>query len=297
MKPQQNIVTSEILSGAVWHQVIRLGFNAEVMRWPAIPALYCSIFQKGPFQLALLNFPTGLMSADSWSPPLQAVLTRELQSRGVQVLRLAFPDQGVRFYADDVLLPVTQIQNLQDWSLQQLDQDIRYKIRKSQRMGLVVRPASPADDQCVFQLYCNAVERHSGNLRYTQQYFTALIRMAQQQSGMQVLIAETPSAGPCGFIAVVHDGKFSHYLHGGFSAQHAALRPGYVLMSQAIETAQKRGAEVFDLMASPAEQLPLIRFKEKWGGTTYLQRTVTIPLGWMGRLLKLLLKLQRRIQS
>ena len=68
-------------------------------------------------------------------------------------------------------------------------------------------------------------------------------------------------------------------------------------MSQAIETAQRRGAEVFDLMASPAEQQPLIRFKEKWGGTTYLQRTVTIPLGWMGRLLKLLLKLQRLIQG
>ncbi len=297
MKSGQSILAANVLASSAWHQVIRQGFSADVLQWALAPSWYCSLFKKGPFCLALLNFPTGLLCAHSWTPQLQSELIPELQRHGVHALRLAFPDEGVRFYADDVLLPVTQIQNLQEWSLQQLDQDIRYKIRKSQRMGLVVRPAAPADDQCIFQLYCNAVQRHSGNLRYTQQYFTELLRMAQLQPEMQVLIAETPAAGPCGFIAVVHDGKFSHYLHGGFSAQQAALRPGYVLMSQAIETAQRRGAEVFDLMASPAEQQTLIRFKEKWGGTTHLQRTVTIPLGLMGRLLKCLLQLQRRFHG
>lgn len=295
MKQQRNFTTSEVLSTDEWHSVIKDGFRAEVLSHSANPSLYYSIFRKGPFRIALLNFPTGLMCADMWTRTLQESLINELQANGVHLLRVSYPNQGNDLETDDVLLPVTQIHKLQDWSLQHLAQDIRYKIRKSQRMGLSIRTGQPNDDKSIFQMYCNAVKRNSGNLRYTPLYFKKILQMAEQQDKIQILIAETPLDEACGFIIVAHDGYFCHYLHGGFSDQHASLRPGYLLMAQAIESAKTKGAQIFDLMASPKHQHQLIRFKEKWGGVTHLQRTITIPLGFKGHILKFLLKQHNRI--
>lgn len=291
-----NLVTYEsILISSKWHEVIRQGFDVNVLTFSELPKLYFSLFRQGPFRLAILNFPTGLLQTKYLTPELLSALSHRAKQQGVHALRISFPDYGRQYFEDDVLLPVTQIKDLGTWSVEKLSSDIRYKIRKSQRMGLTIRAALFEDAEHIYQLYCHAVQRNSGQLRYNLKYFTALLKQSQLEPRIQVLMAINSTGTPCGFIVAIHDGFYSHYLHGGFSAKYSSLRPGYLLMSQAIETAREYNAHVFNMMASPAEQVNLIHFKEKWRGDTELHRTITIPLGYTGVFLKWLMRLHQLI--
>ncbi|MFZ1640570.1 MAG: GNAT family N-acetyltransferase [Candidatus Contendobacter sp.] len=268
-----------------WGAVLEQGFGARTIIMPGETPIQFTLFRAGPFCLAYAEFPIGL------SDPNTILLMKApethlfLKERGAHALRFTAYVDDRQTNAGDVILPETVIENLSEWKEEALEPDVRYKTRRARREGLITRPATAADAEIIFTQYSGTVAHHGGTQRYTKAYFDALVALSERDPRVFARVGETPGGEVCGFIAVAHDGVTSHYLHGGFDRYHANLRPGYGLMTEAIVAARDRGALRFNLMASPADQPALVKFKEKWGGVTSMKSTCTIALGAIGRIL------------
>jgi lipid II:glycine glycyltransferase (peptidoglycan interpeptide bridge formation enzyme) len=149
----------------------------------------------------------------------------------------------------------------------------------------------------MFTLYGDTVKRHEGRIRYTQSYFEAICKLTQSVPDISGLIAETAEGIPCGFIVTAQSGKATYYLHAGFDLKYASGRPSYALLCKAITQARDNGSCCFNLMASPAGQAELIRFKEKWRGHTQPLVNFDIPVSKFGHIAHLGLQVFRYLPS
>ena len=139
------------------------------------------------------------------------------------------------------------------------------------------------------RLYRATIDRNRGTVRYDERYFTALCRLAEQSRGIDIGIAEHDGR-IAGFIATAREEDTTYYLHAGYEDALAALRPGYCLMAWAIARARDAGCDVFDMLASPPEQVSLRAFKEQFGACSVNQihREVACTpaghlIGWIGQ--------------
>jgi lipid II:glycine glycyltransferase (peptidoglycan interpeptide bridge formation enzyme) len=114
-------------------------------------------------------------------------------------------------------------------------------------------------------------------VRYNAAYFRAVVELAESDPCVRCLVA-TRGNEIAGFVFVAQDVQTAYYLHG---ATHPAMRqynPSDLLLHEAIAWARGSGMKSFNLMASPPGQSSLLRYKEKWGGTTAPQHTYELLL-------------------
>ncbi len=243
-----------------------------------------SLFRAGPFRVGYLGFPGGgIVGADSYPADFAALLRQAIVASRPACVRIPVSAFGapVRLDLPYDATPETAIVDLQSWSLQGITKNRRRDVRKSQRSGLdVVDAKNPADGTTLYNLYKGTIERRSGSLRYTESYFTELIRLAQQHSEIRILLAKLDGAIAAFTVVVAHHGV-GYYLHGAFDWETREHIPAALLLNEAIEWAQVRGCDVFNLMSSPPGQESLVRYKEHWGAETREHRTYTLPLGWV----------------
>ena len=119
--------------------------------------------------------------------------------------------------------------------------------------------------------------RNRGGLRYTPAYFEALLRLSQKQPLLRCLGALVDDE-VASFLVVACNGTIAYYLHGGSDMRFQTFRPADLLFARAIAWAQDQGMQSFNMMASPAAQTSLVRYKEKWGGRTKDQYTYDVPI-------------------
>ncbi|MFZ1830587.1 MAG: GNAT family N-acetyltransferase [Candidatus Competibacteraceae bacterium] len=268
-----------------WGNVLEQGFGARTVIMPGETPTQFALFHAGPFCLAYAEFPIGLSDSKIILQMKAPATHLFLKKRGVHALRFTANVDDRQDNTGNVILPETVIENLSEWKEEALESDVRYKNRRARREGLITRPATAADAGTIFTQYSGTVAHHGGAQRYTKAYFDALVAFSERDPRVFMHVGETPHGKVCGFIAVAHDGITSYYLHGGFDRHYASLRPGYGLMTEAIINARDHGAMRFNLMASPADQPALVKFKEKWGGVTSMKGTRTIAFGAAGRIL------------
>lgn len=278
---------------AAWFDVLNKGFGARGRRMN--DALAATLFRFGPLGLAYANFPVGIRTPEALEAVMRPETWRALKEMGGDLLRFSVPESLAQALGGNGgSLPETCIQNLADWSEEGLGSDVRYEIRRSRREGILIRPSRLSDARFMFELYRITVERHEGRLRYTPSYFAALCQLAQSAPDISGLIAETSERMPCGFVITAQSGEETYYLHAAFSQAHASGRPSYALLCSAITEARNNGRRRFNLMASPASQPSLVRFKEKWGGQTRPLLNFDIPISRLGNLTRLALQVRQR---
>jgi len=280
-----------------WFSVLDYGFGARSLVMPSTPPIAFTIFKGGPFRLAYTNFPVGAVTAEEMSLTKSDDTIQFLRMHGVHIFNFVTSHLTDRISQSEVIyLPETIIENLMEWEESRLPSDVRYEVRRSRREGLRVREAGVEDAENLYLLYKDTISRHGGNIRYTLKYFQALVALAEHDHHLDCRVGLPPDQDtPCAFIIVVYDGDTAYYLHGGYDAHYARLRSGYGLISLAIAKARDSGCRAFNLMASPADQPALVKFKEKWGGITRQVITHRSPLNFTGKLLLTVLHLKNRL--
>ncbi len=285
-------MTDPNLPAADWSAILSQGFGAQTT--PLVGSASVSVFSKYLLRAGYINFPFGIRNADEHAQIIHPDTIEIIRHMGIDLLRLNWPQHfGGYANVSGVLLPEVSIFRLDTWSEQQLDSDVRYKIRRSRREGITVRLATVDDAEFIYNTYLETIHRHGGKRRYTQAYFRALCEASTQQPMLLVLLAETRHGEPCGFHISAYRQGTAYYLHGGMCEQYAQYRPGYALMCEAIRSARDTGCHAFNFMPSPPNQPALVKFKRKWGGEMYEVKHIDTPLSTKGRCLHAVLHVSR----
>lgn len=271
-----------LFGSADWQRVLQQGFKARSLYFScATGGFVVSVFRGGPFEIGYLGFPAGgivgRLDAD-----LDLAETLKSFASGAMPMCVRVPvrdfDQHFRIDPPFVVNPETVIENLQDWDLASVSKSLRRDVRRAQRTDLSIQPsASAADGQRLFEIYSSTVRRQGGSLRYSADYFRSLVELSMTNSRLRVVLARR-GQDIAGFVVIGCHADTAYYLHGGAAAGYRKESPSDLLLSDAIEHAKQAGFRQFSLMASPSDQPTLVRYKEKWGGTTRDLRTATVVL-------------------
>lgn len=244
-----------------------------------------AVFKRGPLTVGYPRFPVGLESSDTDAASVWEEIRNSMRSLNVDLLRMSAPDEIANAFKPSSIearLPETVIESLQEWRPEKLPAGMRRKFRYAEKIGLRTEPASAFDGDICHHLYLRTVSRQRGTSRYNAAYFGKLCLASSTDKAVSVTKAMTTDGRVAGFIATLQMGKTAYYLHGGYTDDMAAARPGYFLMRNAIEHARDNGMDRFNMLTSPSAQPELLAYKESFGGTTHMRTYWQEPLGTLG---------------
>ncbi len=283
-KSQTADTTQNLFDSPLWQQHLNRAFACRTLygrHQPTDTLFTITLFRVGLFNIGYLGFPVG---SASLSPAAINTLKSANYPAPVHILRFAPSAFGSSISNQDAVLdlpaatvPETAITDLQTWDMAHLPK-LRRDIKKANRSGLAIREVRSASDaEYLYRSYKATIHRHDGSLRYSPAYFRGLVKLSKVTGLVRCLLA-TKDDQATGFITTIWHGTTVYYLHGGFNPAFRTYGVSDKLVYKAIEQAQRDGAQCFNLMASPADQPSLIRFKEKWGAVTRPQNTYTIDI-------------------
>ena len=287
--------SSALFSTAPWQHVLEQSFGCRtIYALGDSGGSAISAFRAGPFRIGYLGFPVGASVGISQSLLDLAGALRSCRLQGMPVcLRIPVSAFGTQQTLDlpYVANPETAIEDLQNWRLESISKNLRRDIRKAQRSELTVGEVtdSRVADR-LYEIYFNTVKQHGGSIRYNADYFLELIKLSVTQPRLRVFVA-TKDSDIAGFVVTAQHGGTSYYLHGGADRSYRKDSPSDLLVNHAIHVAQQEGSDTFNLMASPPDQLSLVRYKEKWGGVTRQLHTYTASIRPAYRLFRILEKI------
>lgn len=282
---------SAFFATPAWQRVIERGLAAStVYGWNGSAGSAMSVFRAGPFRIAYLGFPAGefvgpgFHVANFLESAAKAGLAPRPQCVRVPVSAFAgMPDLDL----PSIATPETAITDLQSWCLDGVPKNLRRDIRKAERSGLIVAETEdPSQGDLLFRIYEDTVQRHRGSLRYSRDYFRALVALSLEDDRLRIWLARD-GQHIAGFAVIALHAKTAYYLHGGAAATYRSSSPSDLLLSHSIVDARSAGCQCFNLMSSPPGQAGLVRYKEKWGGTTRQHRTYTVPMRATYRLFRI----------
>lgn len=265
-----------------WQSVLERSFRCRTLYvWSGVNGWTITVFRIGPFKVGYLGFPVGgsIGPTGSWHHFLD-----DLRRSGSPELPicLRIPVSGFGHPAGcehpAVSTPETAIVDLQEWDSKFVSKNLRRDIRRAERTGLELTEIPvAASGSCLYTIYSETVRRQRGSLRYNQMYFTSLVELCRANMGLRMYVA-LDGRKIAGFAITAKHQSTSYYLHGGAADEYRSRSPSDLLLDRAIRSAKTDGARCFNLMASPANQPALLRYKEKWGATTRVQKTYTVPM-------------------
>lgn len=265
-----------------WQSVLENSFPCRTLYvWNSNDGLTITVFRVGPFKVGYLGFPVGggVKSAKAGSDILEHIRRAALPERPacIRVPVSGFDDPLVCEHPA-VSTPETAIIDLQHWDSTSISKNLRRDIRRAERSGLeLTEDPDAASGSCLYAIYSETIRRQRGSLRYNQRYFDSLIELCRINPALRMYIA-LDGRKVAGFAVTARHRSTTYYLHGGAADEYRRSSPSDLLLNRAISSARADGTNCFNLMASPANQPMLLRYKEKWGGTTRMQKTYTIPL-------------------
>lgn len=270
---------NDLFNTVDWQRLLGESFGCRTLYAWRDEARACviSVFPVGPLRIGYSGFPVGgglgggaildQQALYQWRRASLPVTIHAFQLDGRGFLDGVVPD-GV-----GQLLPTTALVHLQNWQPHALPK-VRRVVNKARHSDLTIREAGADEGDVMYGLYRQMIRRHRGHARYNRAYFRRLAALGCRHGGLRCLLAWR-DARPAGFHVVACHGSRAYYLHGGSDPALRSLYPADLLFLYAIEWARQVGMEVFDMLASPADQPSLVRYKEKWGGVTTLNWTYT----------------------
>lgn len=282
----------------VWLDLLKKAFNMDTLFvWDEISenGIVINIFKVYIFKIGYVSFPqVAYINGNNLDEDMINELVKLGIGKKVNILR--FTGKDVEMEQDDHCtineLPNTFIPNLQEWDIKKLSSSVRYSVNRSNRTGFqVVESYDSSKSQNIFELYADVIRKNKGNIRFSKKYFKELLEYGQNNENIKCYFSILEN-NFIGFIIVIIHNNCAYYLHGACYDNYRKDCPFYGLMNEAINWAKENGLERFDMMISPPDQLSLVTFKEKWGGTTYTTRSYTIYLNkQIGKLFSIAQKL------
>ncbi|NWF93581.1 MAG: peptidoglycan bridge formation glycyltransferase FemA/FemB family protein [Syntrophaceae bacterium] len=221
------------------------------------------------------SIPYGnLLGERSHFPLFMELLDYELRKRGIDQVRItespfSEPFQPRRFKpisAKCTLLDLRNYDKEQLWKGYR--KNVRRDIRKAQRSGVIVRAGSSKEDVRIFyRLYLDSMERNRAAAKYPFRWFESIYEELGKRQLATTLFGELNGVAIAGVI-LINSTTTTHYFHNGSQGEFLRFCPNELLIHSALEGAIEKGHSCFDFMGSDSNDLPLLRFKEKWGGQT-----------------------------
>lgn len=271
-----------LFGGRGWQSLLEASFGCHTLyASDGATGFAVTVFRAGPFRIGYVGFPAGGVVGELRdSKCVVDALQSAASEAGIACARIPVvaTDGSSLPGLPYVETPETVIDNLPEWQLQNGASSLPRAVRKVRRSDLQIeRLTDPADGQHLYDLYAGTVERHGGSMRYNRRYFSTLVELSSHDQRLQVLAA-TRDGCIGGYIVVARHGDTACYLHGGTHVEFRKDSPSDLLFDRAIHEARDAGCARFNMMSSPPDQPSLVRYKEKWGGTTRVLRTYTVAL-------------------
>jgi len=213
------------------------------------------IFSVGPFKIAYPDFICGRETIDENYVINTVAAAKKM---GADVIRF----QGGHLpKSKDIKHKVKQgtikIKDLNLWKIIQPEKAKRTR-NKSQKTKVCIRKGTIHDGATIYNMYLSTIKRHNGNIRYNQEYFTALSPEAAWVATIDDI--------PCAFICIGFQGQRGVYLHGGHETWSRKYYSSDLLYLFMLDMACARNMTSFDFLPSPKLQHSLWKYKESWGG-------------------------------
>ncbi|MFO7603911.1 MAG: GNAT family N-acetyltransferase [Gammaproteobacteria bacterium] len=263
-----------------WHTVLNVGFAARTVYVRQIKSktyFSISIFKVGPFRIGYLGFPVGGALAGELNESL--LLSLKNSGLTLDILRVSVSafSKPLELTANCFSSPETAVVDLEKWSLKFCPK-LRRGLKKAHKNNVIFHDLmSDKYASELYEMYRLTVLTHGGQVKYTREYFSALLNLAQRSDRVRC-IGGFFGNEMCGFVVAVLDAKTGYYLHGATDKGGKGLGISDLLIHEAIQWAQKEGMTGFNLMSSPVTQPGLVRYKEKFGAVTRQHKTYELTL-------------------
>ena len=274
--------TDLIFYQSVWSQVLRRGLGGQPLYFylrdggEIVAGLPGILLNFKLFKILYASIPYGnLIGNQSYFKPFMEFLNWEFRKRGIDQVRIAEspflqsyqPDSFKSITAKCTLLDLRSFDKERIWDGYR--SEVRRAIRKAQKNGLSVKGMTSQKEANVFyQLYLSSMERNWAAAKYPLQWFYALYEMLIQQRKADILFAMKGDQYTAG-VVLIYSSTSIHYLHNGSEKSYLENRPNDLIVDYIIQEGVKEGKAIFDFMGSDANDLPLLRFKEKWGSHSW----------------------------
>lgn len=275
--------SNSVFADIAWQSVLEKAFRAKALYFldaDERDGFVVQVFPKGPFRVGYIGFPIGgtVKGAAIGRHRLERV--REAKpSAEIHSLRLrgsAFrPAEDLSI--DAVEEPETAVLELQRYEPEAIAK-VRRDINRARRFQVIVQEISDESlAPLLYQLYVSTISRHQGVVKYNLTYFQELFVLTRVKPKVRILIA-TVTDRFAGFLVLVMEGDTAYYLHGAVDDHYRSYGVSDLLVYEAIETSKRNNMQTFNMMTSPADQGSLVKYKEKWGGTTRMHHSYDIGL-------------------
>ena len=218
------------------------------------------------------SIPYGnLIGEKSYFSLLMELLEKEFRRRGIDQVRMTEspfsesyqPNTFQSISAKCSLLDLRRFQKEKIW--ENYRSEVRRAIRKAQKNELFVKKTTSLKEmESFYQLYLSSMKRNRSAAKYPRQWFNALYEILIQKRKSDILFAMKGDRYAAG-VVLIYSTTSNHYLHNGSDQTHLENRPNDLIVDQIIQESLKEGKTTLDFMGSDSNDLPLIRFKEKWG--------------------------------
>lgn len=244
-----------------------------------------SRFNRGPVSVGYAGFPCSrtCKNRELKKADLDQLLDFA-RSTGVSLLRWSSEHANYQGLPPPVATTVeTRIDLMPSWSSKNLKSSVARNIRKAEKAG-IASGNNDAPPERMFSMYRDTVVANGGYVRYTQEYFNALAEACKSSELFNTHTAWSGD-GLAGYVVTAKSGDWVYYLHGASDPGYTALRPMDHLFSRLLDSLSDGSCEVFNFLSSPPAQTGLVRFKEKWGGTSRKINHYSVPCSLTGKLL------------
>lgn len=270
--------TDLIFYQSIWSEVLKKGLGGQPLYFclreggKIVAGLPGVLLNFKIFKILYASIPYGnLIGNRSCFPMMMDFLDVEFRKRKIDQVRITEspfiepfrPETFKPVSAKCTLLDLKRFNKERIWDSYR--SEVRRAIRKAQRNGLSVRRATSREEVEIFyRLYFSSMERNRAAAKYPLQWFYALYNILIQHGKANILFAVKGDQYIAG-VVLIYSSDSIHYLHNGSEKAHLESRPNDLIVDQIIQDSLKEGKTTMDFMGSDANDLPLLRFKEKWG--------------------------------
>lgn len=276
--------TGGIFNSPRWQVVLEKGFGAATLYgWneELSTGFTVTVFKAGPFRIGYIGFPAGL-TAGRYRLDNEMISLLKVTDYPVKIHLLRIPTTVPEDNVDlDITFEVTLetvIEDLQAWQHEGLSPNLKRSIRRGRSSTVTIVDASEASQgEALYRFYRETILRRGGNLRYTENYFRALIDYSLHNKDLRCILALADEA-IAGFLVVACHNETAFDLHCCINMEYKKYAVSDLLTDNSITWARGEGMKRYSFMASPAVQKSLVEYKEKWGGRTQEQQTYELAL-------------------
>jgi FemAB-related protein (PEP-CTERM system-associated) len=146
-----------------------------------------------------------------------------------------------------------------------LRKPVQHQIKKSQKLGVQVRPAQKREDmELYYKLHLQTRIKKHGMPAQSRNYFYQLWDTFAESGALKLLLAEHESTTVAGIILFA-SGSTVHYVYGASDEHYLHLAANNLLFWNAITWGCTQGYKRFDLGRTACDNQGLMEFKRRWG--------------------------------